>query len=151
MIKEFVRQALTDIAEPGDWNTAASVRAGHMSIEQIVGDVHSPRWTYQDVDGLGVDEDRTTDADSGLVILSIRAYKKTNYATEDKAWYREREAERLLKDTTKAVLKNPSMLCRATGAQITTPTRCGSIEGAPGWVDAELTIIVGYQGSRLDP
>jgi len=150
-IKEYIHGALEAIAEPADFNTATRVRPGHLSMEEVQGDAESPCFTYQDFDGSTIAEERSSDMDSGLMVLSIKGYKKTVYAGEDTCLEREREAERLLKDMWKAVMKNQGMDCNAISVEVTAPTRCGAIAGTPGWVEAQMTILVSYRNNYLDP
>ncbi len=151
LVKQYILAQLSAIAPPLYFNTARYVRMGHVPIEQLSGDTECPAWTFEDQDASTIAEERSVDRDRAFMLLSIRAYKKTEFTGREQWQDREREAERLLRDTWKAVMQNPSMNCNAETVEVTTPTRCSSIEGMPGWVVAEMTIFVTIRISYLEP
>lgn len=151
LVKQYILAQLSAIAQPTHWNTAKYVRMGHVPVDQIAGDAESPCWTFEDQDASTIAEERAASVDRAFLLLSIRAYKKTDYTGREQWQEREREAERLLKDTWKAVMSNPSMNCNAETVEVVTPTRCSGIDGMPGWVQAEMTIYVTIRINYQDP
>lgn len=151
LLKEYVRGALEGIDVDKYWNSARQVLHGHVSNEEIQGDLESATFSYEIEDGVTNEEEQLPNLDRAITTLTVRGYKKTQWQQESEKSLRDHEAERLLQDSARAVLWNrgvgPGMQCNASRALIVSQKVSQEVSG---WVGSEIVFNIyhdqGYIG-----
>jgi hypothetical protein len=153
LLRSYVHAALEDVDVDQYWNAAREVFWGHRPIEQIQGDVETVAFSHQLDDGQTNEEQELPNLDRAITTLSVKGYKKTPWQQESDRPKREKEAERLLQDSARAVFWNrgvgPGMQCNASRAVVTSQ-KTMLPDAMPGWVESELIVQIyhdqGYVG-----
>lgn len=147
-LKEYVRGQLEAIDVDEYWNTARRVLHGHVSSEEIQGDLESATFSFEIDDSLTNEEEQLPELDRAITTLSVRGYKKTPWQLEEEKSLRDHEAERLLQDSGRAIMRNPGMQCNASRALVVSQK---VMQSTSGWVESEIVFSIYHDQGYVGP